>query len=509
MTRRELLAGAVVSICGSEQLHSQESAPPYPIVFHLAEAGSVSVAVYDSQQRMLRELARGVQLDPGDHRLNWDGLDRYGHPAPPGEYEWRLLRTPGFTREFLVSVGTNITWAPFDLWPGNHTGPERLLIDGDSNLYIGAIWSEGPPNILKLSMDGRQKFWSAGWGIVNPPIGMARVGSLVYALLWDGAVDVLDAESGRVRTRHFADLIHPADPEAGKKPGERKPGPHNELTMAFAGSAGFLMVTYLPYDEVRFFQLNPDGARLRKSIRLSQPKGCCICPDGRVFVVSGRSVVRIDPESGEVQPAITDSELTSPVRVAWDRANDDLLVLQRGPGVDHVRRYHAPSGKLVASYGRSEGRLWGPFNPLDFSGLFDIAADGQGGFFTAEECPRRVAHFRGRERHELVAQWVGGMQWGTLCALDPQDLTTVYLFPDYKHCARGRIDYATRSWTLTHVYDVPEEVTVGKGSSKSFCAYVSSVRRVVVLGGATCCWFHIPGERWTYAERGRRSAPGG
>src|SRR5207249_1947817 len=63
--------------------------------------------------------------------------------------------------------------------------------------------------------------------------------------------------------------------------------------------------------------------------------------------------------------------------------------------------------------------------------------------------PSSISHL------QLVAQWFGGMQWGALCALDPADPATVYLFPDYNHCARGRIDYGARSWTLTHLYEMP------------------------------------------------------
>ncbi len=457
----------------------QDSTSPHPFVFHLAEAGSVSAAVYDAQQRMVRELARGAQFDAGQHRLEWDGLDRYGRPVPPAEYEWRLNRTPGLTREFLLSVGTNPTWAPFDLWPGNHSGPGRLLVDRDNRLYLAAVWSEVAPNILKLSLDGREKFWSAGWwGIVYPPIGMALVGPVLYTLLYDGSVDALNADTGKIQTRHFADLIHPADPESKKKVGERRPGfdaadPH-ELNTSFAGGPGFLMAAYRKYNDVRFFRLDPGGprdhgsARLVKSVEIPEPKGCCVCADGRVLVVSGRTVLRVDPESGRFQPVITDPELTSPVRVAWDQVNDDLLVLQHGPGVDDVRRYHAPTGRLVASYGRPEGRSWGVFEPLDFGGLLDIAADGQGGFFTAEEFPRRVAHFRGREQHALVAQWFGGVPASTMSAVDPQDVSTVYVFPDSEHCGRGRIDYANRTWTLTHLYARPDWVNLHHGRDAMF-----------------------------------------
>jgi len=437
-------------------------AEPHEILFRLKEAGQVSVAVYDAQGKMLRELSRGTRMEPGEHRLTWDGLDRYGKPAPAGEYEWRLLRTPGFTREFLVNVGTNPGWAPFDLWPGNHIGPTTLMIDSDTNLYIGSPGSEGPPHIVKISADGRQKFWGNGNTLVDDGlIGMTRIGELVYLLFWDGTLDMVRAATGaensnlrtiRNQKMRIHDLVHPDDPEANKRPIDRR----QVSSMVLSGGKDFLIVTYEKYNDVRFFRPKDGAITMTKSVHVTEPKGCCVAPDGRVFVVSGKSIVLVNPETGEVQQVVSDRELVFPTRLAYDAVHDDVLVIQHNESLDHVRRYHASDGKLVAVYGRPAGRTYGIFDPMDFGGLLDIVTDDQGGFFTVEEFPRRVAHFRGREHDELVAQWFGGMQWGALCSLDPIDPTTVYLFPDHKHCARGRIDYATRTWTLTHLYALPE-----------------------------------------------------
>jgi hypothetical protein len=442
------------------------------ITFHLNRPGEVSVAVYDEQGIMFRELARGIKMDAGEHRLVWDGLDRYGQPAPEGEYEWRLLETPGFTREFLVNVGTNPGWTSFDLWPGNHTGPTSLLVDADTNLYVAAISSEGPPHLLKMSADGKKKFWdSRNNGLRDGLIGMARIGELVYLLFNTGASDILNAGSGnwlsvppKVRgamVPAFADFIHPDDADAQKQAKYRR----NASPMTFAGGKDFLVVTYQAHDEIRFFWPKDEVIVRTNAVHMGEPKGCCVAPDGRVFVVSGKSVVRVNPETGEVLPLVTDPKLTSPTRIAYDLVNDDLLVVEHGENLDNVRRYHAADGKLIAVYGRPAGRTYGVFNPMDWGSLSDIAADNQGGFFTVEAFPRRVAHFRGREQLELVAQWFGGTQWGALCALDPADPAIVYLFPDSKHCARGRIDYTTRTWTLTHLYDLPEGFSWSSGKT--------------------------------------------
>ena len=278
---------------------SHAAAKSQDILFQLREAGQVSVAVYDAQGKMFRELSRGTKMEPGEHRLTWDGLDRYGKPAPAGEYEWRLLRTPGFTREFLANVGTNPGWAPFDLWPGNHNGPTTLMLDADTNLYIGAPFSEGPPHIVKISADGRQKFWA---GLKNTSddglIGMARIGEIVYVLFRDGTLDLIRAATGKedLRTKvvgnrrlRLNDLLHPSDPEANKKSIDRRQSlPMWQIPiekMVLAGGKDFLVVTYEKYDDVRFFRPKDRLIPMTKSVHVAEPKGCCVAPDGRVLPI--------------------------------------------------------------------------------------------------------------------------------------------------------------------------------------------------------------------------------
>ena len=102
-----------------------------------------------------------------------------------------------------------------------------------------------------------------------------------------------------------------------------------------------------------------------------------------------------------MQQVVSDPELVSPTRLAYDSVNDDLLVIQHNETLDHVRRYHASDGKLVAVYGRVAGRTSGDFKPLDFGDLLDIVADGKGGFYSGgvpsqsssiSKVIRRIAH---------------------------------------------------------------------------------------------------------------------
>lgn len=429
--------------------------------YTLTTPGSVSAAVYDNHGAMVRTLLYGEKQQLGDHRLWWDGLDSYGHSLPVGKYEWRLLRTPGFTREFLLDVGTNITWRPHDYWPGNHDGPSSVMVDDAGALYVGAISSEGPPHMIKLSQDGRQLYWTTGtWGFARDGLlDMAKIGQLLYILMNDGTLQIWLAEKGGLpwgdpqlhkllendRTRgQFADLRHPGETS-------------KTSAMRMAGGKDFLAVCYRDFNEVRL--LWPQGATFARdeTVSVPAPTAATVAPDGRIFVRSETGIVMFNIADRQLKTVVNDKNLLGDGAIAYDPAFDDILAANGS----NVRRYHVADGKLVAVYGRPGGRTYGVFNPLDFDTIRSLCADGKGGFFTAELCPRRVAHFSGREKHALVAQWFGGMGWEWQAVLDPADPTVAYVPIDYKHLGRAIIDYPHHSWTLTHLYETPETFSWG------------------------------------------------
>jgi hypothetical protein len=72
-----------------EQNYPNPFALPTTIAFSLAEAGPVTVAVYDLLGRRVATLLDGP-LPAGPHAVTWDGADGLQRPAPPGLYLYRL-----------------------------------------------------------------------------------------------------------------------------------------------------------------------------------------------------------------------------------------------------------------------------------------------------------------------------------------------------------------------------------------------------------------------------------
>lgn len=439
---------------------------PVTIDYELKDPGAVSLAVYDANGRQVRTLATGVKQPAGKYSATWDGLDRYGQPQSPGEYTWKLLRTPGFKREFLADLGINPTWAPIGGWVGNHYGPSTVMCDEKDAFHVGGLSCEGVPTILKLSTDGKKELWRAM--LPDGLVQMARINDIMYLLYNDATIWVISAQDGKQLygdpkfRRYAADKIPLAkvlftgDVRAGAKGSGIKA---DVSPMCMAAESDYLAIAYQNHDKIWFLS-SWDGSQTGEA-NVVEPKGIAVARDGKIYVVSGRDVVRLDKDTGAVTKVVSDPQMTCPTRLAIDTVNNDLLVVQQGPTANHVRRYSLADGNLVAVYGRPEGRTFGVFNPMDWGSILDIAADHEGGFFTVENYPRRVAHFSGRGKLELVQQWFGGLAWGSLVELDPSDPNVAYWASGDKYLARGVVDYATHTWTMTHLYDLPPFFSYG------------------------------------------------
>ena len=284
----------------------------------------------------------GVKQEAGKHSVAWDGLDRYGRSQPAGDYTWRVLRTPGFKCEFLVQLGINATAGAFGDWPGNHGGPDAVTFDADGAMYVGAVSSEGVPQVTKISVDGTKKFWSASSPFTPPPertlFNIAVIGEVLYQLCDDGGVYIQSSEKaklfyGHPKYRQYAEQRKPLF--YATYPGDKQIPLHetshanpDDFPLYMTAGKDFLLVTYIKHDCLRLFAL--DGS-LIKEIKVKAPRGAAVGPDNRLFVVSADQVVEVDRETGATKGLIREPQLTHPVRLAYDPANRDLLVAQRGP----------------------------------------------------------------------------------------------------------------------------------------------------------------------------------
>ncbi|MFW6059844.1 MAG: FlgD immunoglobulin-like domain containing protein [Phycisphaeraceae bacterium] len=450
-----------LAVCWLAAAPALSQSPDAPrIAYELDEPGQVSAAIYDADGQLVRELRRGEKQDAGAHAIAWDGLDRHGEPSPTGEYEWRVLRTPGFQAEYITSLGINPGTAPWHRWVGNHGGAASVAVD-DTGMYIAAQSTETAPVLIKQSRDGAERHWTRQRGQVTKDRGVQGGISLannqagtLYLLQQNGMINVIDAERGEMRTRW--DVL-PADKLRAEDGGPTNwIYSHSETAVAdidMAAHGETIVTSYRERDEV--WWIDDETGEAIVKVTVPAPRGVAVTPDGEVLVVSEERVLTVS-RSG-AQRAIVESGLTAPVRLAFDARSRHVLVAEAAPS-HQVKRF-TMDGEHVATYGRDGGRRDGTYEPNDFLAMTDLTADGRGGFVVVEErvAPRRVAHFD--SDGELVNEWYGGQPYFAWGEPDPREPTKAWFNPG-RWLTLAEIDASSGRWRVLENYELD---TLGDG----------------------------------------------
>ena len=444
-----LMASLLASLSGCAEA-AAKSAQGRAVRYTIKKPGRVSAAVYDAEGRLVRELVRGEQLEAGEHTLHWDGLDRNGHPMAPGDYEWRVLRTPGFRAEYVTSLGINPDSAPYDKWVGNHHGAASVAVD-ESGMYVAATVTETAPVLLKQTLDGQKRLWTRGRGDVTTGrfqggVSLASDGEGTFYMLQQNAyIQVIDAESGKRRATW--DLL-PED-DKRRKDGRMTHRRYNHgkgvsmIDLAARGET--IVMSYHDKNVLRW--LNPEDGSVTAEVRIDSPWGVAVDRNEQVYVISGKQVLGATP--GGKTNVVAKEELVSPRRLAIDDTTGDFLVSELDP-THQVKRFSS-AGELRATYGRRGGRQDGTYVPSNYLHITDICTDGKGGFLITEEspAPRRVAHFD--DDGKLVDEWYGGQPYYAWGEPDPRNPLRAWFNPG-GWLTLAEIDPETHTWRVLENY---------------------------------------------------------
>jgi hypothetical protein len=295
----------------------------YPISYHLSQDGHVSLAVYDANGVLVREILRAVPQAAGDHTAVWDGLDRTGNGVPAGGYGWKLLSTPGgLTAHYQLKVGDNYPVGsdlPSSGGPGTHLGPYTVAADG-SGTYVAANGIENLESVLIKIDNGGGRAWSQQFVAANAAWNGARSlavdGGKVYLL---GRMDpqrVFISDAGVGTYAGSFDVS--ADPV-------RNSPTYDDLA-ATAGDAdvhgatdmdvknGLMAVAYFTENAVRWY--DAATGTLLDTTTVAAPKGVAVANDGTVLVSSGTSILELT--EGNATPAWRSSPASrTPAASTW------------------------------------------------------------------------------------------------------------------------------------------------------------------------------------------------
>ena len=420
-------------VAGPERL-SRGAAEGATVHYVLRAAGRVSLGIYDRAGALLKTLLATDEEAAGPHAIDWDGRDDAGSPVRAGDYGWRLVSTPGFSTEYLMSPGASFAvdakgpyWAQA---PGCHGGPAAIAVDG-SGVYVGAFSENIETTILKQSIDGKARLWSA-----RAPA--AWVGPTAMARTADG-LWVYSANDGRIYRYAAATGLVDGNPLNGKLDGE--------APTDMAADDSHIVLAYPKQGRVRW--LARDGGEVR---RMAIPGATAVdlAPDGTVYVVAGTKLLRVRAGARVARPLI--AGLTAPGRAAVNAANGDIYVVEGGAS-NRIKRF-SKTGVLRQTFGRAGGRTDGLYQPqrASFRGVLDIAVDKNGGFWVAEgdAAPRRVARFD--RTGTWIAEWYGGQTWAPWILAEPDDPHFAWMSSTWTDMMRLELDFGAKTWSVHSCY---------------------------------------------------------
>jgi len=411
------------------------------------QAASLSAAVWSAQGELVRTLPSmaPLVLESGRAIVRWDGLDDDGRPLPPGQYTIKFLTHRGVSERWLTSLHNAGVppWKTDDgtgAWGGDHGVPVAAAAGG-GRVFLSWGFSEAGFTTIavdeQLSPDGKpRKRWGAG-SVLEIGLGtqaIATDGQRVFVgqdgRRWGdhhssdrpnrAGVIIWNAETGRAENFPFGKRIL----EVSLWQGQAAEGHHDAMNLAGLAVSGDRLYVSLRRDGKVMAYDWTTGQPLRQ-FDIEQPKGLAVEPNGTLAVVSGRRLVRLDPETGAVAP------LAAGLADPWGAAVDPqgaIYVSDRGEAM--CVRVFTPDGKPLRTIGKPGGRpALGRFDPNGMLNPRGIALDAQGKLWVTESdnTPRRISVWDTRSG-KLVADLLG---------------------PGH-YAINGAVDLARPSWANTH-----------------------------------------------------------
>lgn len=448
------LAAAAPVACASERRarrDAQDARPPAEITFSIPRDERISLAVYNADGKIVRELLHAAYRKAGNVDVVWDGLDYAGNPLPDGDYAWRLLGAQGLHARYVVTLGDNPD-PSWEQWPGGYGGIYAVCCDGGS-IYFGG-YGRNSVAMVKQSLSGKRD-----WVIDNAfeawqaPISLGRTADKLYALQPDGMVYRIDADTSENLGRFNAawDARTPFIPTAlsglpAPKPDTERPptSPVSQPT-DLACSDDVIAVSYYDHDAVRWYQAST-GRQIAEA-RVPRPLGVAFDSGGRLMAISDGSVVTMTVADKKPRTLITG--VPDAYRLACDSESGDILIAEQGKTQQVVR--YSSAGQFLKTYGAFGGRQLGVYNPRNFLDITSIASDGSGGFFIAEaDAPRRIARID--VAGAVVAEWFGPQPSAAFALIDPEDPGTAWGETADDKLIRYRVDLSGGSWSVLGVY---------------------------------------------------------
>ncbi|QDV66801.1 Serine/threonine-protein kinase PknD [Rosistilla carotiformis] len=465
---------------------ASEVPPPIPVRFHLPEAGLVTLVIEDQNGQRVRNLVSETPYPAGENVAWWDGSDdltrdpeaaRHGvyyiptRFVEPGTYTVRgLWRKPLQLRyEFSIYNAGKPAWRTADntgCWLTTHTPPSSMAVvpglrtaDGEPLVFMGAYVAEGGHGLQWLREDGTKlggQHWVGGHWTGAPTLAVdngdgAVADHLCYVgSIWEGELR-LTAKTRKLQDAEVFKLVLGKDP----KNRSNAPLPYPELEGFDGGEKQFVLGGLAAHNgslvcslvrQNELLIVDSAEGKITSRIALDDPRGLAFDDRGRLLVLSGKKLVRLETLASEPQTIIGDG-LEDPRHVAF--ATDGRMFIS-DRGQSHQVKIFSPEGKLMGTIGRPGAPAAGRYDPLHMNDPNGLAIDTQGRLWVAESSnhPRRVSLWSADG--SLQRAFYGPTEYGGGGALDPRDPTRFY----YKGM-EFKLDWEAGTDSLTRVFHLP------------------------------------------------------
>jgi hypothetical protein len=418
------------------------------INYTVESSGKISLAIYEPQTgRMIRELLRGAPQEAGEHSVTWDGLDRYGKSVSPGDYEWKLVCSRGFTATHTLTLGINPPDDPNAYWLGNHSGGPNALAEDETGLYFGAWMAEGPLVLLKLSPDRKSRLWERKQTYDGEdPYALAVADGKLFALNRTGHLDCIDRDSGKFLARHnlIWDGVKASD---------------------LASNGKQLALTYKSKNAIRILSV---GGEVIEAFDIPAPDGICFKDEKHLLVSSESRVLEVSPIDKTWTEKV--NGLANPRAVAFDPRHSHTYVAEVSSGIDNeaggffsakgekndqIKKFDG-AYKQVAAFGAKGGRQQGYFVPEDFSAITDLLVLCDGALLVTEmNSPRRTS-LVDPDSGKIRDQWFGGQEFFTYAVMNVEVPNEVWFSPHVNAIVQAEVNWADKSWRVKSTNVLPE-----------------------------------------------------
>lgn len=338
-------------------------------VFTLDKSYTTSAGAYKTDGTLLKTLWRKVNYAAGTHTAIWDGTNDNGVAVPPGKYQIRVLYH-------------NVKY----LWEGvigntskSFTGPtvhhafqpiQSVSIDG-SNVFYAVGYNEqqsgghrfktnnpqSKTTVLKsdfftsfnhVATDGVYAYWAAAAGCCNSST------SFITATKVSDNTPVSFPAGQNVCLNRF-----PAQYGGGCYPNQSwfsvidvSNTGSGATGLAVQKSGNLLAVSHSSRNQVILFDKRT-GDQIG-SISVTKPQKLAFAPNGDLWAIAGKSVLRYTNLSSTPSVVTAIAGLANPLAVALHPINNDLVLVADGGNSQQVKAYDRDGTKLW-TYGQAGG----------------------------------------------------------------------------------------------------------------------------------------------------------